>query len=337
VAFSDDSITPAAPSSGDETGDIFKAPDMVWQSPTTTERVVDTQSGFLVVVRRVDSRLALSVKRRLGTPPVSSILLTPDESLKLSYILGDPQAKDPQPTPRLIRSVSPAVDEWLSKIGRTKTADTEDNGDGEGEGVESEEARQAREESLAIQRRIRRQSTRHIWFLLNRRRIIIGASALIVILGIGALVSKLIQKNEPQQKVVVVQAKVDPLDSNKVDKFARNFVSYMLDFNPSSYKYSQVQAMSYMTPELLDKYWHETNFPLERAQLKLLPQGQTVMITRVLQTKINNAKKDVDIYAELASSPNNKILAPVHLKLTITPDEDGRFRVIAQKDLSNGK
>jgi hypothetical protein len=87
LSFSDDHASQAAPFFGDETGEIFDAPDVVFESPTTTERVVDTQSGFLVVIKRVDSRLALSVKRRLGTPPVSSILLTPDESLKLSKIL----------------------------------------------------------------------------------------------------------------------------------------------------------------------------------------------------------------------------------------------------------
>ncbi len=87
MSFSDDHASQAAPFFGDETGEIFDAPDVVFESPTTTERVVDTQSGFLVVIKRVDSRLALSVKRRLGTPPVSSILLTPDESLKLSKIL----------------------------------------------------------------------------------------------------------------------------------------------------------------------------------------------------------------------------------------------------------
>src|SRR5437868_3689697 len=87
--YSDDSSPPSSPFFSNGSGGIFDAPDIVWQSPTTHERVVDTQSGFLVVVKRAESeRFSLSVKRRLGTPPTSSVVLTPDESLKLSKILS---------------------------------------------------------------------------------------------------------------------------------------------------------------------------------------------------------------------------------------------------------
>jgi hypothetical protein len=88
-------------------------PDLVSESPTTTERVVDTQSGFLVVIKKIDTRLALSVKRRIGTPPVSSILLTPDESLKLSNILATPLETGAAAN---IETVSPEVDAWLSSV-----------------------------------------------------------------------------------------------------------------------------------------------------------------------------------------------------------------------------
>ncbi|MBX9725245.1 MAG: hypothetical protein K2X81_27825, partial [Candidatus Obscuribacterales bacterium] len=88
MSFSDDPSSPAAPFSGDNSGQIFDMPDMVAESPTTTERVLDTQSGFLVVVKRLGDKLALSVKRQIGTPPSSSIALTPDETVKLSKILA---------------------------------------------------------------------------------------------------------------------------------------------------------------------------------------------------------------------------------------------------------
>src|SRR5262249_40371760 len=111
MSFSDDHASPAAPFSGDNTGDIFNAPDMVLNSPTTVERVVDTQSGFLVVVRRLDERHALMVRRRLGTPPSSSIVLTPDESLKLSRILAGSSASASEP-----KSLTPAGDGWLDEF-----------------------------------------------------------------------------------------------------------------------------------------------------------------------------------------------------------------------------
>ncbi len=90
MSFSDDHASSAAPFFGDETGEIFDAPETGALLPAGSERLVDTQSGFIVVVKRVDSRQSLSVRRRLGTPPVSSVLLTPDESLKLSRILAGP-------------------------------------------------------------------------------------------------------------------------------------------------------------------------------------------------------------------------------------------------------
>jgi hypothetical protein len=113
--YSDDYSTPAASFSGDDTGAIFDAPDVVRQSPTTNERVVDTQSGYLVVIKRSDSKIALSVKRRIGTPPSSAIYLTPDESLKLSAILSDLVAVQTgnQLSPRKIQT---SVEDWLIKV-----------------------------------------------------------------------------------------------------------------------------------------------------------------------------------------------------------------------------
>jgi hypothetical protein len=116
MQYPDDKREPE-PSSffSDGSGGIFDAhdldPSMIWQSPTTHERVVDTQSGFLVVLKRGESeRLLLSVKRRLGTPPSSSIALTPDECLKLSKILAGNW--DPE---RIYGSVSDEAQAYLRK------------------------------------------------------------------------------------------------------------------------------------------------------------------------------------------------------------------------------
>ncbi len=52
------------------------------------ERSFETQSGFLVLVKPIGNRLSLSFKRQIGTPPISSIFLTPDEATRLANILG---------------------------------------------------------------------------------------------------------------------------------------------------------------------------------------------------------------------------------------------------------
>jgi|GEM_PF-1056742 hypothetical protein len=89
VTYSDDYASSTSSFSGDQTGDIFGTPDTVPQSPVAAARVVDTQSGYMVVIKKKDERLALSVKRRIGTPPASHVLLTADESLQLSHVLDD--------------------------------------------------------------------------------------------------------------------------------------------------------------------------------------------------------------------------------------------------------
>ncbi len=123
MSFADDHASPQAPFSGDETGKIFDTPDLVLQSPTTSERVVDTQSGFVVVVKQLEKRLALSVKRQLGTPPTSSILLTPDESLKLSRILDCSNSYQPKALESEVETVSDYLQAWNRRFENRPTAE----------------------------------------------------------------------------------------------------------------------------------------------------------------------------------------------------------------------
>lgn len=85
MTFFEDSPTPAAPLSGDAS--LFDN-DLASQVNTTDERLVDTQSGFMFVIKHAGERLSLTCKRRVGTPPTSNILLTPDETLKLSRVFA---------------------------------------------------------------------------------------------------------------------------------------------------------------------------------------------------------------------------------------------------------
>ncbi len=328
MTFSDDY---ASTFSNDESGDIFDAPDLVRQSPTTTERVVDTQSGFLVVIKRVDSRLSLSVKRRIGTPPASSILLTPDESVKLSKILGSAGTQYRSST-RVggVHSASPDVDEWLA------SKEIDDSSDEEPDAGPSRDPH-----SRTFSARRPRSTRRRVGTPAKLPLKLIGTiAACLVILPIIAISGYKAMTARHTAPVAAEAQKpavdVEAVEAERVNKFARTFVSDMLDFNPSTYKVSQIHAMANMSPELLDKYWNETHFPLSTEQLKASPQGMTLMITKVDQERLGELSRKVDIFAELVS-PNNKLSNPVHLELKVETGDNGQLRVLEQKDLTAKK
>ncbi|CAN5437902.1 hypothetical protein BH10CYA1_BH10CYA1_37550 [soil metagenome] len=331
MTFSDDY---ASTFSGDETGDIFDAPDVVRQSPTTTERVVDTQSGFLVVIKRVDTRFSLSVKRRLGTPPVSSILLTPDESIKLSKILGSARTET-RPSGRINTPISPDVDGWLSSI---EDLDREASDSEESEEVETGQLRDPHSRSYTARRprSTRRRAATPVKPPLKMIGIVAACLILLPAMVFGGY-QLLTAKHSPKSAVVATPTvDVEAIEAERVNKFSRTFVSDMLDFSPATYRVSQVDAMANMSPELLESYWNETHFPLTTEQLKSSPQGMTLMITKVDQQRLDELSRQVDIFAELVS-PNSKLSNAVHLQLKVATASDGQLRVLEQKDLSAKK
>lgn len=365
MSYSDDYASPATPF---EAGNSLDSPDLITESPITSERVVDTQSGFLVVVKRLESRLSLSVKRRIGTPPSSSVLLTPDESVKLSKILLPEEARDWES--RIRRSaMSTDIDGWLDKFtSDTRKADSVQAGRNnrsifsrrdEDELDELDEYNQldqyetdeeahsssaSRWDKFILDdvpppesrshRRARKPAFAFPQLTPKAAKTLGIVSALILLLVSASAVVSLLSPQKSSKEAVTPLAG-SSLSEEKVDRFARTFVSNMLDFSPSTYKVSQVQAMSVMKPELLERYWQETNFPLSRRQLGTLPQGQTVLITRVQQDRIDETTKDVDIYAELVSA-DGKLSSPVHLKLKVTATPDGALQITEQKDLTAG-
>ncbi|MBA3992418.1 MAG: hypothetical protein C0469_02755 [Cyanobacteria bacterium DS2.3.42] len=339
----------------DDYATTLDSQDPIQDSPVTTERVVDTQSGFLVVIKRLEARLALSVKRRIGTPPSSSILLTQDESLKLARILADNQApgengKAQKP------SFGRDIDNWINTLSGSKTQEKQvlesaageldqynqldQYESGEGEGLERSPASRwdkfmMDEPNPEARRAARKQRKRQpITIPPGAKKVAIGLAATLVVAAIaGTIIANFKAPEKSAAKPDVLAAA--PLSDTKVDKFARTFVSNMLDFGPSTYRMSQVQAMSVMKADLLDNYWQETNFPLSKRQLAGLPQNQTVLITKVTQERVDETTKDVDIYAELVSA-DNKMSSPVHLKLKVAQTADNALQVTEQKDLTAG-
>lgn len=315
MSFSDDPASPAAPFSGDGTGQIFDLPDVVAASPTTNERIVDTQSGYLVVVKRQGSdRLSLSVKRRIGTPPSSAITLSPDESVKLAKILSWTAQEDTGGRRRTQERERPAS-------GRRSRNTSE------GELPERVVAPSALSSS-DIPSRMRSSSLKSLLIPVAIGGLIMLSAGVVV----GFFVSNTIHGATP-----AVVAEAEPLSSEKVDQFVRTFVASMLDFGPDTYKASQVQAMSTMTPELMNNYWQETNFPLTTRQLKSLPQGVTILMTELKQEPLADGTVMVDVRAQLTDPKNPKIATPVNLRLKLGLDVEKRIQVLEQQDLSATK
>lgn len=327
--FSEDPSSPAAPFSGDKSGQIFDLPDMVSGSPTTSERVLDTQSGFLVVVKKMGDELSLYIKRRLGTPPSSFVALTPDESVKLSKILGSSFSAE---------SLS---EEALNRTSKRRRAASKLFGgiNTENESSESESDTQETAEIVENKDLIlpgQKASSVHLPMKLMLSSVlrafmipIVGIGLAIFAFGIGAGfgTAGLIQKPTP----VAVPA-ADVLSEQNVDSFVREFISQMLDFSPSGYRKSQIQAMSHMSDELLEKYWQETKFPLTKKQLKAL-NGSTVELLELTQKRTSPETTVVDIKAMLETGKKQRM--PVQLRLGLGLNTKGQIVVLSQEDLSS--
>jgi hypothetical protein len=337
LSLADDHASPAAPFYGDETGEIFDTPDLVLESPTTTERVVDTQSGFLVVVRRLGSRSSLSVKRRLGTPPSSSIVLTPDESLQLSRILSGPQAETDVPIKSKATAVSSNLNEWSTRFA-SNALERED---------ETLDETLSNSPLQANELRSRFQSRRPVLdkFIYSSSSLGKGLGQRAVLLSLvtlAALSTGVLLANHWRarlHKKAVQEVKViehgDPTNAD-IDKFVRSYVGNMLDFSPESYRLSQIQAMSVMTPQLVSKYWQETNFPIAEKQLKNGMKRETLVITKVVQQEpLDKTTRVVDVFAQL-NAVDGKTSLPTHLqlKLALTGNQPDEIRVTEQNDLT---
>ncbi len=292
---------------------------MVASSVTTTERVVDTQSGFLIVIKRLTDKLSLSVKRRIGTPPTSSVSLTPDESLKLSRILAssvsvedEPQEQQQMESPRAIRRRN--LNRLSSESGETTIPD------------------------LVVPASLQNNKVPMKLMLASVFRTflipIIGVTVTVFAVGFafGVGSDKFISVKPALPLADPLLA--DPLNAGKVESFVRDFVAQMLDFSAKTYRISQVQAMASMSPELLEKYWQETRFPLSKRQLASLPTQTSVLISDLKQERIDQNTVQVDIKAQLSDLRNPKQGTLVNLRLKLTAGKDGQIVVTDQQDIS---
>lgn len=279
----------AAPFSGDESGSIFNNPDVVTESPTTSERVVDTQSGFLLIVRRAQERLALSLKRRIGTPPTSAILLTPDESVQLSKILADA---------------------WRPAKGSTLSNDAESLVSNMGRGNLKGIARGDYGTKV-------NQGTRPI--------VLVMVVLALFNFAAGSFAGYFAHTGAPAKTMVA-----SAVSSDALNLFSRQFVANLLDFNTDTYKMSQIRAMAAMTPELMNTYWTDTEFPLSKEKL-----GGTskLEISKVDCQKLDDHNAITDVKGSMVQANGGKA-SPVHLMLKLTIDNENQIHVAEQTDLA---
>lgn len=361
MSYSDESASSLTPFNGDPTGDIFASQDVVARSPLTSTRVVETQSGFLIVVKDVPEkeRLSLSVKRQIGTPPTSNILMTMDESKKLSNILFQaPDAQEPMQVPNHLRETS-------DKIAQAPTygyADRPDASPYAGiAGLQSPYSTQPELDTYASSSntaatidemrtpyRVRRggsnqrvRTTYNAEAILDyfsnikKRQLAIGGVALVAVVGIAIGAVALFTPSKAKKEKEAAQAAALLNAPDPVETFSRNFVTNLLDFNPSTYRVSQIKAMAVMEPELMERHWQETKFPLSKRTLSNLPEGQQVVIEKVSKEATSSSSYDVEIRGSVTSP--GKDPSPLALKLEISKTMDGQYLVTNQKDLSSSE
>ncbi len=346
MTYSDESASSLTPFSGDPTGDIFATQDMVARSPLTSTRVVETQSGFLIVVKEVPDkeRLSLSVKRQIGTAPTSNILMTLDESKELSGILYQ-APETPQPTrsmPNIPSSTKALADELEAAYANPYSTQPElDTYASSAANAGLDEMRtpyrKRRGGSQKANTSSKAEAILDAFANIKKRQIAIAGTALIAVVGIiiGAVVlltpspGTLARKEKAATEAAAVN------NPDPVETFARNFVTNLLDFNPETYRVSQVKAMAAMEPELMERHWQETNFPLSRRTLAKLPAGQEITINKLSKEATSANSYDVEITGEIKTP--GKDSSPIALKLSISKSEDGQFIVTDQKDLSSAQ
>ncbi len=322
MSFSEDPSSAHAPFTGDSSGQIFDLPDMVSGSPTTSERVVDTQSGFLLVVKKLNDRLALSIKRNVGTPPSSSVSLTQDESSRLSRILASSFSGEDL-TAELAESVS-----RRRRASKLFASNNDDASVEENEPAVPDFKVPAQSlSSVHIPMKLMLGSVLRAFMIP-----ILGIALSVFALGIGAGVTGL--KFAGKNDAAPVAPLADPLEAARVDAFVRDFVANMLDFTSNTYRISQIHAMASMSPDLLERYWSETSFPLSKKQLQGLPQSANLLISELKQERIDANSVQVDIHAKLCDTQNPKLTTPVNLRLKLALDANRQIFVLDQEDLS---
>lgn len=275
---------------------------------TDREANLETQSGFLIVLKGAGDKLTLSVRRRVGTPPTSSVTLTPDEVRHFSNQLADvlPQSRNEK-----------------IAVGPERNAPNQPVG-------ELDIFMEREYPGLAAKKRHRTGNSGG--FTLPKEAIKTGVLALALVSVVGGMVAYFAIKPK-SKKVVTEVAQVQEVTPD-VEGFSRKFIGSMLDFKRESYRPSQIKALSMMTPELQKAHWAETGFPMTRAQMSKLPAEQEVRVESVNIVALDPSNFEVDATGGVVTGgTTGSESMPFHLKLNVVKTDDGLL-VSSQKDMT---
>lgn len=299
------------------------------------EASLETQSGFMLVLKGDGQRLTFSVRRKVGTPPNSQVSMTPDEVRQFSAMCGNtlPQSRNERISVGQERAYGAQPEDNISVLGDTPPAGDFDLF------MEREYPELAAKKRKTGSAR----PGRTLPFTMPNKKILIAGGVLVGFcflgvlgFGVGALLKKpSAQKAESQEAAQTAAIAAGQTEAN-VDTMASDYVKMLLDFKRSTYKGSQIKAMAMMTSELRDKYWEETGFPLPREKRRQLPEDQDVRITSVetITTSATTYQTDVKGAVVTLDSQGSKSM-PVYLKLSLEKDANGKVLVSKQEDLSH--
>ncbi len=99
MVSSDDKANSRSPFHGDESGDIFAMENTSPKINSNEIRSIETQSGFELILKKIKNKTMFLVKRKIGTPPASQIILTPDEANCFAQILATNDKVNPSGEP----------------------------------------------------------------------------------------------------------------------------------------------------------------------------------------------------------------------------------------------
>jgi hypothetical protein len=342
---------------GDQTGQLLAEPDMVALSPVTSARVVETQSGYLVVLKKVDDRISLSVKRRIGTPPSSQVILTQDESIQLSRVLSDSVEtigavrgdffvrdvveRQPETQPAPTAPMTPAQAALSTIYGESPDSGAEDGPLDWDEVKQPWRKRKAKASSQEMASPIADTIFEEPKRELPIKMMLTVGGGIVALIAVVAVAATLLTgmnnpqtANESRETARLAAAKLEPMAADKVDKFVRNFVANMLDFNPKTYRSSQIHAMAVMNPKTMEKFWQETGFPLSRSKLMQLRKDQTIMINKIVQQPISSERTDIELSADLVT-PGETEPTKIRLQLDLGLDAENQLVILEMKDASH--
>lgn len=282
---------------------------------------LETQSGFMLVFKGAKDKATLSVRRKVGTPPSTAVALTPDELRRLSNLVGE---LSPEPVSRQRVGVGderpPAESEFDSFVEREYP-------------------------ELAQRRRVKKafpvSLPEALFELMTEKKLLLGVAAGVSILVLSAvattcwLSSKPFTASSTNTTAQTTTTTPGASGSLALEGTARSFVLDMLNFRKGSYRQAQIRAMAMMTPELADRYWTETHFPLTKSQLKALPQDQEVRIESITPVTLAVGSYQVDVQGNIVSASGTPP-TPIVIRLSIVQDATGKLLVSEQKDITHG-